>query len=912
MRQSKYLLIGLICLSASCAIIKKRKVFDEQAYSKAQLESYYLRLLADPSTGKIPGNIRNSELSFASTLPAFYPHKRSDDIWKLRGPNNQGGRTRGLAINVDNTNEILAGSATGGIYKSTNGGNSWERMKCPANAITCIVQDKRPGKTNNWYAGTGELSGSSGTANGAYYYGQGIFKSTDGGNNWTVIPFTSGGSTTTFDSDFDGVWNIAIDESNLTETEIYAATYGGIYKTIDGGISWKKKRSGALPNYSYYTDVAVDKQGVVYATMSSESTQKGIWRSVDGELWISITPVGFPNTYGRMCIGIAPSDQNQVYIVATNTTNAGFVSTNFQGTKEWNSLWKYDYISGNGSSTGGRWINKSGNLPDKGGDFGYYSTQGGYDLYIKIKPSDTNVVFIGATNLWRSDDAFRSQTKTDWIGGYAVNTSRPDFKLYPNHHPDNHQLVFYPNSNSALSGHDGGISYTNDIISKNVVWEDKNNNYISPQFYTVAIDHGLPFDNKIMGGLQDNGTQFMDAYGLGAWQMSFNGDGSYCSFMDASHEVVASAQQGRIAHLEIDQIGRPIKYARIDPAQLNRDNYDFINPFVLDPFNQNLMYLPAKKRLFRNLDISNKSLSSSFDSTRWNTPLWEEMVNCVPLTGQEFSAISISKSQANTLFYATDAGKLYKVLNANVGQPTPINITGANFPSGNINCIALDPIDSNLITVVFSNYNINSIFTSTNGGVTWVNNSGNLEENPNGSGSGPSCRWAAVVQLNNGNKCWFIGSSVGLFATDTLQGSLTNWIQQSPNGIGNHIVTMLDTRNSDNLIAVATHGHGMFSANISNPWQITSTPANANFSYSLKVFPNPLNGRILSIECPQGLSEISSLELIDSKGAVYPLQTIQNYDLKILDVELPKTPSGIYILTLKSNQQIWTRTIVIE
>ena len=110
-----------------------------------------------------------------------------------------------------------------------------------------IIQDTRDGKTNIWYAGTGELSGSSGTATGAYYYGQGIFKSIDGGNTWTVIPFTNGGSTTTFDSDFDGVWNIAIDLSNTTQDEIYAATYGGIYKTTDGGLNWKKKRSGSLP-----------------------------------------------------------------------------------------------------------------------------------------------------------------------------------------------------------------------------------------------------------------------------------------------------------------------------------------------------------------------------------------------------------------------------------------------------------------------------------------------------------------------------------------------------------------------------------------------------------------------------------------------------------------------------------------
>lgn len=914
MRKSIVFLISLIFIAGSCSLLKKHHNFDEKAYEKAQLDAYYLRLLADPKTGKIPLNIRQSELAFASSLPKYSNNKRSDDIWKSRGPNNQGGRTRAIALDVNNSNIILAGSATGGIYKSIDAGQTWLKAKCPANAITCIVQDTRAGKTNIWYAGTGELSGSSGTATGAYYYGQGIFKSTDGGNTWTVIPFTNGGSTTTFDSDFDGVWNIAIDLSNNTEDEIYAATYGGIYKTIDGGLNWKKKRSGSLPNYSYYTDVAVDQQGIVYATMSSESTHKGIWRSVDGEAWISITPVGFPSVYGRMCIGIAPSDQNQVYIVASNTTNFGFVSTNFQGTKEWNSLWKYNYVSGNGSGAGGRWVNRSSNMPDAGGDFGYYSTQGGYDLYIKVKPNDTNVVFIGATNLWRSDDAFRSNKKINWIGGYAVNTSRPDFKLYPNHHPDNHQLIFYPNnSDIALSSHDGGISYTNNIMANNVSWEIKNNNYITSQFYTIAIDHSLAYNNKIMGGLQDNGTQFADVYGLASWQMSFNGDGSYCAFIDGTNEIIGSAQQGRIAHLELDNIGQPIKYARIDPKQLNRDNYDFINPFVLDPNDQKIMYLPAKNKIFRNLNIFSKPLNTNFDSTRWDTPLWEELTNCTPLTGQEFSAISISKINKNTLYYATDKGRLYKLNNSNIGQPFPKEITGSNFPSGNINCIALDPSDSNKITVVFSNYNILSVFTSDNAGVSWTNISGNLEENTNGSGSGPSCRWAAVLNLENGRKCWFIATSVGLYATDTLNGIQTRWIQQSPNGIGNNIVTMLDTRELDNFIAVATHGNGAYSANISNPWQITNINKNVLNSDIINVFPNPLPlNESLTIVLKNKLPLISDITITDILGNIISKQfyTINSLNPENIKIHFNNLSSGVYFVNIEINGEIYCQKIV--
>jgi hypothetical protein len=402
--------------------------------------------------------------------------------------------------------------------------------------------------------------------------------------------------------------------------------------------------------------------------------------------------------------------------------------------------------------------------------------------------------------------------------------------------------------------------------------------------------------------LQDNGTQFMDQYGLGSWHMSYNGDGSYVSFINGTHEIIGSAQQGRIAHVEIDSIGKAIKFARIDPSQLQRGDYDFINPFVLDPNNQSIMYLPAKRRLFRNKNIFSKAMVSTFDSTRWDTPLWEEFVNCVPLIGQEFSAISISKVSTNTLYYATDKGRLYKVYNADIGQPAPMEITGSNFSVGNINCIALDPLDSNKITVVFSNYNIISLFHTEDGGANWTDISGNLEEKPNGSGSGPSCRWASVLTLANGNKSWFIGTSVGLFATDTLNGTQTRWIKQSPNGIAANIVGMMDTRQEDYTIAVATHGNGVYSANIAAPWQITSVQTSNYPQFEFKAYPNPITEGRVSIVSNQYFSTETKYSLIDFTGKAYELKCKQNkHNSNKVDIFLPQLSSGLYILEVLNN-----------
>ncbi len=890
----------------------QESVTESMEHDQTGLDEYYRSLLADPATGKIPKNIHAMEMAFASQLPVNQETKRAE-VWKARGPNNLGGRTRAFGINKDNPNEILAGSVTGGIFKSTDAGKNWTKMECPINAITCLVQDQRPGKTNNWYAGTGELSGSSGTANGAYYYGGGILHSTDNGNTWTVIPSTGGNSATAFDTDFDGVWNLVIDNSNLTETEIYAATHAGIYKTNDGGTTWKNKRPGSTGIFSYYTDVAIATDGTVYATLSSEGAHKGVWRSTDGETWVSILPAGFPSIYGRMTIGIAPSDQNQVYIMATNTTNFGFVSTNFLGVKEWNCFWKYNYVSGNGSGTGGTWEDRSLNLPDKGGDFGYFSTQGGYDLYVRVKPDNPDIVFIGATNLWRSTDGFKTKDKVDWIGGYAVNTFRPDFKMYANHHPDNHNLVFFPGSSiKAYSTHDGGISWTDNIAAPQVVWESRINNYVTAQFYTVAIDQASLLDNKVIGGLQDNGTHFTDQYGMGPWNMSLSSDGSYCYIKDGGSDIYASTQQGRIMHLQVDASGKPLKYARIDPSQLYRSNYDFINPFALDPNNQKILYLPAKRRLFRNTDIESKVLSTTYDSTRWTTPLWEELTLCIPPASHEFSSIIASKTNPNTLYYATDKGKLYKVNNAHIGNPSPKDISGSNFSGGNINCISLDPLDSNRIMVVFSNYNVISLYETRNGGINWTNVSGNLEENINGSGAGPSCRWAAVMPLASGKRAWFVGTSVGLFATDSLAGLQTQWLLQSPNGIGKNIVPMIVTRPKDFYIVAATHGYGMHSANIANDWQITSVD-NVKQELKFEAYPNPLSGETLMISLNRDQAITPEFRLLNPEGKTIPLG-IQHSE-KMGDgnyrITFNQIPAGIYWLLMRSGSEKWVEKIVV-
>ena len=119
----------------------------------------------------------------------------------------------------------------------------------------------------------------------------------------------------------------------------------------------------------------------------------------------------------------------------------------FFGGTTWNSLWKYNYLSGNGSGVGAQWIDLSTNIPaNQATSFDNFNCQSSYDLMIKVHPTDQNTIFIGGTNLWRSTDGFTTPNNTMICGGYLIGSYEGDgnWGVYPNHHPDQHDLLFLP------------------------------------------------------------------------------------------------------------------------------------------------------------------------------------------------------------------------------------------------------------------------------------------------------------------------------------------------------------------------------------------------------------------------------------------------------------------------------------
>ncbi len=808
---------------------------------------YETMMLADPATGSIPRGIREREQAYVNTLPTApdpnddaLPNTRTNATdWESRGPFNIGGRTRALAIDVLDENTILAGGVSGGIWKSTDGGNTWRKTTAPGSlqSVTCITQDKRPGRENVWYYGTGEIRGNTARGGGAPFRGDGIFKSTDGGETWQQLAATSDGQVNLFNTQFRYVWNIATNPANLVQDELLAACFGGIVRSVDGGETWSVVLGDDLLNLpdtvnlngvstSFFADLTITDQGVMYATLSentnqpdnSSATTKGLFRSENGTDWIDLTPRIFPERYRRTVIGVSPSNPNIVYFM----TDIDDID-----------LRRYTF-SGSGDDLTWRLALLGDNVPDFGGQVGDFDTQASYNMVIAVHPADPQVVYAGGINLLRSTDGFNSTNNITWIGGY---TAPDDLGSYPNHHPDQHAVLFYPSDvNRMLSAHDGGVSRTQNNLADSVTWTSLNNGYLTSQFYAIDIDKSLA-SPIVVGGMQDNGSHITASSNfISNWARIIGGDGTFCAVADQAAYYYVSFQNNQVFRIRLNDDLTLRSFARVDPDGIGeRENQGvlFVNPFELDPNNNNRMYMAGGDEVWRNDNLSQVPFINSNP-----TPVnWTDMARTSVEQGQ-VTTVSVSRLPANVVYYGTSAGQVFRIDNAASVDYAVTELFDDNFPEfGYVSRVAIDPTDASRILVVFSNYNVQSLFYSTDGGTTFEAVGGNLEENADGTGNGPSVRWAEVIPMQSGGPMYVLGTSTGVFSTSQLSGAATEWLREGEDVMGNVVVPMVRYRSTDGTIAVGTHGNGVYARQIDGGLLLQNAPVEPNFEL-VEIFPN--------------------------------------------------------------------------
>lgn len=839
-------------------------------------QEYEQQMLSNPTTGTVPSDIRTKELSFASAQyrnqllnqnPAVRaggsgPQAFQSLTWNQVGPNNFGGRTRALGMDVRNENILIAGGVSGGIWRSVNQGSSWVKTTIPEEiqSVTALTQNIKPGQEDIWYYGTGELVGNSTRAPGAPFRGDGIYKSVDNGITWQALASTQTNSPGFFNSPFQYVWDITTNP-NGADDEVLAAVFGGIVRSTDGGQTWTTVLGNDLLSLPpdtdlnqfgaiFYTDIHRTSNGTLVASLSSVTNtngafapEAGTYISTDGVNWTKILTgfQGLPTR--RIEVGSSASNPDVLYIVADQITDYA--------------LWRYTISTS-------QLIRLSANVPNGSNGIEAFDSQSSYDLMVTVHPTQTNVVYLGGTNLYRSTDGFSTNQNISWIGGY--DPEEDGARIYPGHHPDQHGILFIPsNPNRMISYNDGGLFLTENNLAQNVEYSSLNNGFVTTQFYTGVFSK-YPPDDFVIGGTQDNGSilttnDLFNASENGTRVLA--GDGGFAATTPIGVFYYMSFQNSRMFRLTLNQQFEITSFARVDPTGGGADPsqpYLFINPYVLDPNNTNRMYLAGGDFLWRNRNVS-QILTGSQNTTLIN---WNRLDKTELQSGQ-ITAVQASTTPENIVFYGTSDGGLFKITDANTDIYEVQEVTSNSFPAdGYIRSIAIDPVNADEVMVAFSNYGIQSVFRSTDGGTSFEDVSGNLEENPDGSGNGPSVRWVTIVPKTDDSKLYFAATSTGLYSTTTINGQSTSWQLESPDIIGNTVVNMVDYRRVDGKVVAATHGRGMFTSQIGGVVPPEVIDGSAGFTVNA-VYPNPFSSLVtINVDLPE--TNFLLIRIYDSSG----------------------------------------------
>ncbi|WP_445715509.1 PA domain-containing protein [Flavobacterium sp.] len=649
----------------------------------------------------------------------------------------------------------------------------------------------------------------------------------------------------------------------------------GLYKSTDGGASWTLLTIPLTPERNRYcpNDIEIGPDNTIWlATTSSRLYGDG-----GGTIFSSVNGVDFIQRHAvpsgrRTQIAISSTNPNKIYVLCEDSTNG---EANI-------------YLTTNGFAS-------VSTLPEPAAIHGTTATdfcrgQAFYDLTITVDPSNDAIVYIGGIDIHRSTNSGSSwQTISKWSSGYGTGVSVV--------HADQHAMAFRPgNSNQAIFGHDGGVSYASSLstaaFSPSAIATRVNGLNIT-QFYSVGVAptqavSGLTGE-YFAAGAQDNGTQYFGnaTSGLNGSVQSQGGDGAYTMFDQGTDKYYIS----NYVYNESINL-RPLPGSTVSSKVIDNDsnanNGAFITPMVLDS----------------NLDILYADYTTSagvFQIRRYSNLKGPGLVSRTDLTNFRLTAspsafaVSPYTTGSTTLLVGTRLGKLLRLTNANT-TPTWTEITGPSFV-GSISDVEYGA-SNNEIFVTMHNYNVVSIWYTKDGGATWLNKEGNFPDIP----------VKAILPNPLKNVGGFateviIGTELGVWYCNNFDSATPTWTQ-SYNGMSNVKVVDLDMRN-DNTVYAATYGRGVFSGMFTSTTLSSSDFVNSG---NVKIYPSPAKD-FINIAISNYTGDLN-IEMFDINGRVVKTVSFDftgNYSL-----DLDGLTTGVYVVKLSGNDLNYIEKIIIN
>ena len=685
------------------------------------------------------------------------------------GPAVASGRVAAIAVNPKNKFEYYVGVASGGVWKTVNDGNTWTPVfdKEGSYSIGWVTLDSNDPAVV--WVGAGESNSQRSVS-----YGDGIYRSDDGGKNWKNLGLKKS----------EHIGRVVIDPRD--SKVVYVAAEGplwgpggdrGLYKTSDDGKSWKAVLT--ISENTGVVDVAIDPSNpdVVYAaayqrrrhvfTLIDGGPESAIYKSTDaGATWNKLKS-GLPAVdIGRIGLAVSVADPSVVYATIEAADGKGGIFRS--------------------SDRGATWERKN-----------EFDVGAMYYAQIIADPKNVDRVFVMNVTLRESLD-----------GGKTLHKVEEN-----NHHGDNHAIWVDPdNTKHWLLGSDGGMYETWDD-AKN--WEFKAN-LPTVQFYDVAVDHALPFYH-VCGGTQDNfswcgpaRTRNVNGIVNSDWYVTTGGDGFHSQVdPEDANTVYSESQYGVLVRYDKptgqELVLQPQEGKGEPPLRWNWDS-----PVIISPHSHTRLYFAANK-LFRSDDRGDTWKAISGDLTR------QINRNQLPVMGKVWEPDAVAKNQSTSLYgnivalsespkkegsiyVGTDDGLIQ--VTSDGGQSWTKYDKFAGIPETTyVSRLAASRHDANTVYAAFDNHKNEDfkpyLLRSTDAGKTWTSISGNLPEN--------GAVLAFVEDTVNANLL-FAGTEFGAFFT--VDGG-QKWVQLK-GGLPTIAVRDMVMQAREGDLVIATFGRGFY------------------------------------------------------------------------------------------------------
>ncbi|WP_221418020.1 PKD domain-containing protein, partial [Fulvivirga kasyanovii] len=515
------------------------------------------------------------------------------------------------------------------------------------------------------------------------------------------------------------------------------------------------------------TDIDLASDGTIYASDYSGN----IYKSVDnGDTWNNI--LDGENNY-RVELASAPSDPNTLYAVAegSNYVQVGYFKKTTDGGSTWTDVTMPNYTNQDCSQSSA--------------DF--TRGQAFFDLILGVYPDNPDHLIVGGIDLHRSLDGGATwQLISYWTGGCA------DYV-----HADQHAMVF-KDSNTAIFGNDGGVYYSSSLDAETPDFVEMVNGYNTALFYSCATVNE-EVSNTYLAGAQDNGMQKFSGLGINSTQEVTGGDGAFAFIDQDNSNIMISSYVYNVYSRSLDG-GKSFSEFSSDQSHGR-----FINPADYDD-NADILYAGYSAD-------SMVVYSNISGSTVGKEP---KELN---IGGDRLSHIRVSPYTDNRIFVGNSLGQVYLVDNANT-TPEVTRIDDNKLPvDAYVSSIEIGASDDQLL-VTLSSYGVVSVWETTDGGTTWNDKEGNLPDMP--------IRWALYNPLNRNEV--LLATEFGIWSTDNITDSSPEWAP-TVEGLANVKCNMLQYRESDQQVVVATFGRGLFTTNALSNDIYTGFEANKLLTY---------------------------------------------------------------------------------